>query len=70
MRATGGINVSVYSTKKNMLFSVNAFNKYFLSMQNLNKKCRPVIIDNIMIFETEDKEYYKSLWDTIPYNFE
>jgi len=53
-----------------MLFSVNAFNKYFLSMQNLNKKCRPVIIDNIMIFETEDKEYYKSLWDTMPYNFE
>lgn len=70
MNYTGSINVSVYSTKNNILFSVNPFNKYFLSMQNLNKKCRPVIIDNIMIYETEDKEYYKSLWDIEVYNFE
>ena len=69
MNKTGSISVPLYSTRKNILVGIMIQDNYILIHKKTNKKCRPLIVDNIMIFESEDKKYYSSLFDTTPFEF-
>ena len=70
MNKTGSISIPLYSTKKNILVGVMIQDNYILIHKKTNKKCRPLIIDDILIFESKDKKYYTSLFDITPFEFE
>lgn len=70
MNKTGSISIPIYSTNKKILVGIVLQDRYFLVHKKTRKRCRPLIIDNVMVFESVDKDYYCSLFDDTPFEID